>query len=97
MITFTPPHTQAYHQAAPSLWRAQLAIGGAQIGDAIEAASEPALRALVVERLRAWSATAGADDLGELLEQAGQPRGARVTATRRVAVEALLTSWEVTP
>jgi hypothetical protein len=93
VITFTPPHTQAYYQDSQGRWRAELALQGRHLA-AFEADAETELRALVVERLRAWVEEAGAVALGELLEQIGREPGPRVTLTRRAACHAALTEIE---
>jgi hypothetical protein len=94
MRTWVPPHTQEYRQLDDGTWLAQLAIGGELLGEPLTANTEPALRGLVCARLRQWAQEAGANDLGELLEQMGRSKGARVTLARRAAVEAALDEIE---
>jgi hypothetical protein len=95
MMTWTAPHTQQYYQRTDGRWVAALALDGAPPGEILEADTEPELRALVLERLRAWVSTAGAAALGELLDQLGKPRGALNTLTRRAACELALTEMEL--
>jgi hypothetical protein len=80
---------QSYYERSGGDWCAVLRLEGCDGGEMV-ALIEEDLRAAVVERLRAWLPDARVDALGDLLEALGQPRGARVTATRRAACEAAL-------
>jgi hypothetical protein len=99
---FAAPSSQVYEQRSGGDWTARLQLTGCD-PEPILADTEPALRAVVLARLRAWLPTAGADAMGDLLEALGEPRGRLSTATRRAACEAALLevesgAWlEVTP
>jgi hypothetical protein len=80
---------QSYYERSGGDWYAVLRLEGCDDAP-MSADTEGALRPLVVERLRAWLPDARVDPMGDLLEALGQPRGARVTATRRAACEAAL-------
>lgn len=93
MINFTSPHSQAYYRDAEGQWRADLALQGVHVAS-LSADSDRELTQAVCERLRLWVASADVDGLGELLEQLGEPSGAPVLATRRLACEARLLAIE---
>lgn len=86
---FAPMVGQGYYERSGGDWAARLSLDGVS-GEEIIAPTEEGLRALVVERLRAWLPDARVDPMGDLLEALGQGRGPRVTAARRAACEAAL-------